>query len=246
MKKFRAELHIHTILSPDGGIEMIPPLIVRKALECNLDLIAITDHNATENAPAVMKAAEGTSLAVLPGIELQTKEEVHCLCLFDTVEQLKKIQKLVDDKLPDIPNNIDLFGEQFIVDHTGDFIKRKETLLLNSTRFSFEEAFQIVNDLNGLFIPAHVNRKAFGVIYNLGFVPTTIPLFALEISRHISPEQAVILFPELQNFSLIQNGDVHYLDDFLGATTFYVEKPTIKELKFALKHEYGRNFEVSS
>ena len=225
---------------------MIPPLIVRKALECNLDLIAITDHNATENAPAVMRAAEGTTLAVLPGIELQTKEEVHCLCLFDTVEQLKELQKLVDEKLPNIPNNIELFGEQFIVDHTGDFIKRKETLLLNSTRFSFEEAFQVVNDLNGLFIPAHVNRKAFGVIYNLGFIPTTIPLFALEISRHISPEQAMILFPELENFSLIQNGDVHYLDDFLGATSFFLEKPTIEEMKFALMHKHGRFFEVSS
>jgi len=225
---------------------MIPPLIVRKALECKLDLIAITDHNASENAPAVIRAAQGTSLTVLPGIELQTKEEVHCLCLFDTVEQLKELQKLVDHKLPNIPNNIELFGEQFIVDHTGDLIKRKKTLLINSTKFSFEEAYQVVTNLNGLFIPAHVTRKAFGVIYNLGFIPTTIPLDALEISRHISPEKANALYPELRNFSLIQNGDVHYLDDFLGATTFFLEKPTIEELKFALKQKNGRYYEISA
>jgi len=223
---------------------MIPPLIVRKALECNINLIAITDHNASENAQAVMRAAQGTPLTVLPGIELQTKEEVHCLCIFDTQEQLAEIQKLVDEKLPKIPNNIEIFGEQFIVDHTGDFIKRKETLLLNSTNFSFEEAYHVVNDLKGLFIPAHVNRKAFGVIYNLGFIPSTIPLFALEISRHISPEEAISLHPQLCNFSIIQNGDVHFLDDFLGATTFYINKPTVDELTLALKRKNGRNFKV--
>jgi len=167
LKKFRSELHIHTVLSPDAGVEMIPPLIVRKALKCDLDLIAITDHNASENAGAVMRAAQGTSLTVLPGMELQTREEVHCLCLFDTVEQLWELQKLVDKALPDIPNNIVFFGEQFIVDHTGAFIKQKDTLLLNSTQLSFEEAYQAVTNLDGLFIPAHVTRQVFGLIPHL-------------------------------------------------------------------------------
>lgn len=246
MKTYRSELHIHTVLSPDGGISMIPPLIVRKALECNIDLIAITDHNASENASAVIRAAQGTSLTVLPGMELETKEEVHCLCLFDTLDQLDELQVLVDSTLPNILNDINHFGEQFIVDHTGAFVRRKEKLLLNSTSLSFEDAFRAVKNLGGLFIPAHVTRQGFGLLPHLGFVPTTTKPDALEISRHKSPKKAISMYPELKNYPLIQNGDVHFIDDFLGATTFTVEKPTIQELQLALKHEDGRYFTIAS
>ncbi|MBG0771921.1 MAG: PHP domain-containing protein, partial [Anaerolineaceae bacterium] len=154
MKTYQAELHIHTVLSPCAGIEMIPPLIVQQAIRSGLNLIAITDHNASENVPAVIAAARGEDLTVLPGMELQTEEEIHSICLFDTVEQLQSLQSVVDRKLPPIPNNVEFFGEQFIVDETGDFIRRKEELLINSVNISLEEAFKIVTDLGGLLIPA--------------------------------------------------------------------------------------------
>ena len=54
MKTYRAELHVHTVLSPCAGVEMIPPLIVREALQLGINMIAITDHNATANIAAVM------------------------------------------------------------------------------------------------------------------------------------------------------------------------------------------------
>ncbi len=225
---------------------MIPPLIVQKALDCGINLIVVTDHNASENVPAVIKAAEDYDLTVLPGMELQTEEEVHVLCLFDHMEQLNRLQKIVNQKLPDVKNNIEYFGEQFIVDHTGDFIRRKDRLLINSTRLSFEEAFHIVSDLGGLFIPAHVNRQAFGLIDRLGFVPPDLDIDALEISKHLSLEKAVKKYPQIKNFALIQSGDVHYLDDFLGVNRFIIEKPTISEIKMAFKGANGRHFQVIS
>jgi hypothetical protein len=246
LKTFLAELHVHTVLSPCAGVEMIPPLIVQKALEIGLNLIAITDHNASENVPAVIKAAEGSELTVLPGMELQTEEEVHVLCLFDTMDQLNGLQEIVDQTLPDIKNNIEFFGEQFIVDHTGEFIRRKERLLINSTKLSFDEAFHTVTELGGLFIPAHVNRQAFGLIDHLGFVPPDLDIDALEISRHISLEEAKTKFPQIKSFPLIQSGDVHYIDDFLGVNKFLIEKPTIAELKQAFRSINGRCFTVIS
>ena len=242
LKKYQAELHIHTVLSPCAGIEMIPPLIVRKAVELGLNLIAITDHNAGDNVSAVIEAARDKDLTVLPGMELQTEEEVHCLCLFDTLEQLGELQALVDSSLPPIQNNVEFFGEQFVVDSTGDFIRRKEQLLITSAKLSIEEAFHAVRNLGGLFIPAHVNRQAFGLIYHLGFVPTDLDLIALEISRHITPEQARQDYPQLQQYPLIQSGDVHFLDDFLGINQFLLNEPTINELKMAFKGEKGRQF----
>ena len=235
---------MHTVLSPCAGVEMIPPLIIRAALDNGLNLIAITDHNASENVSAVIKAAKGEDLTVLPGMELQTEEDVHVLCLFDSLDQLNQLQDLVDRSLPETPNNPDFFGEQFIVDHTGEFIRRKNRLLINATTLSFEETFEFVNRLGGLFIPAHVNRQAFGLIDHLGFVPPDLDVEALEISRHIEYQAASKKYPQIKGFPLIQSGDVHYLADFLGINRFFIEKPTISELKMAFKHQNGRHFEI--
>jgi PHP family Zn ribbon phosphoesterase len=246
LKTYLAELHVHTVLSPCAGVEMIPPLIVQKALECGINIIAITDHNASENVPAVIKAAEDHDLTVLPGMELQTEEEVHVLCLFDSMDQLNRLQVIVDKKLPDIKNNIEYFGEQFIVDHTGAFLHRKERLLINSTSLSFDEAFQEVSKLGGLFIPAHVNRQAFGLIDHLGFVPPELNIEALEISRHITLQEAIEKYPQISNYPIIQSGDVHYLDDFLGVNQFIIEEPTISEIKMAFQSIRRRTFQVIS
>lgn len=223
---------------------MIPPLIVRTALETGINLIAITDHNSGKNAAAVIKAAEGKDMTVLPGMELQTREEVHVLCLFDTLEQLDALQTLVARSLPKIPNNIEYYGEQFIVDHTGEFIQREDQLLLTSTNLGFEDAFRAVDNLGGLFIPAHVNRKAFGLITHLGFVPPDLPIEALEISRHMDIQRAKEQFPEIKNYPLIQSGDVHYLDDFLGVNQFEIEEPSIPEIRLALRNAENRHFQV--
>jgi 3',5'-nucleoside bisphosphate phosphatase len=241
---FRAELHVHTVLSPCAQVEMIPPLIIRSALEHHINLIAITDHNHTANIAAVQKAAAGTELVVLPGMEIQTREEVHVLCLFDTLEQAYDFQAFVDQKLPSIDNNADFFGEQFIVDETGDFLSNENRLLINSVDASFEQIYTQVAGIGGLFIPAHINRKTFGLIANLGLVPTGVEVEALEISRHIQPDDALRKFPQIKGYPLIQNGDVHGLDEFLGATEFTMERPSIAEIRLALKKINGRSCKV--
>lgn len=246
MKTFRAELHIHTVLSPCASVEMIPPIIVSEALQHGINLIAITDHNHTANIRAVQIAAEGTGLTVLPGMELQTREEVHSLCLFDSIEQSQAFQKIVDAHLPELKNNPDFFGEQFVVDFSGDFIRREEQLLIISCDLPLKEACQIVADLGGLLIPAHVDRVKFGLLPVLGLVPTDITLDALEISRHITPQQAREQYPQLKKYRLIQGGDVHFPEEFLGANYFHIEKPSINELRMAMQHLNGRSAAIQS
>lgn len=219
---------------------MIPPLIVEYALDLGITLIAITDHNASANIEAVQKAALNTPLHVLPGMELQTREEVHSLCLFDTLEQIMLLQKLVSETLPPIENEPEHFGEQFVVDETGDFIRREDQLLLVSSSLSINDAWKVVTDLGGLFIPAHVNRKAFGLLENLGLVPTDIQIEALEISKHISLEEAYKKFPQIKGYPLIQDGDVHRLDEFNGKMTLHIEKPSIEEIRLAIHNKDGR------
>jgi PHP family Zn ribbon phosphoesterase len=245
LQKVKSDLHVHTVVSPCAEVEMIPPLIVESALEKRIDLIAITDHNSTRNYEAVKKAAEGTALNVLPGMELQTREDVHVLCLFDTTQQVYEFQSVVDQHLPDITNKPDFFGEQFVVDESGEFICREERLLLTAASLSLTDAFKLVEDLGGLFIPAHVNRKAFGLLEVLGFVPTDVAIPAVEVSKHVTPTGALQRFPQLQGYPIIQNGDVHRLDEFLGATTFYINEISVNEIKLALKNAENRYFEVA-
>jgi PHP family Zn ribbon phosphoesterase len=242
MKKIRADLHVHTVLSPCAEVEMIPPLIVQEALERGIHLIAITDHNATGNIHAVMDAAQGTDLTVLPGMELQTREEVHLLCLFETLEQVESWQKVVDSVMPNLSNNPEFFGEQFIVDASGDFVRREERLLIVSAEIGLDEAAAQVQSMGGFAIPAHVDRKAFSLIANLGLIPPGFE--TLEISRHLKPDEATVRYPQLRGHSLIQNGDVHRLEEFRGSCEFQLEAPTLAEICMALQKSSDRSLNI--
>jgi len=241
----RADFHVHTLVSPCADVEMIPPFIVEEAVQQGIGLIAITDHNTTANIEAVQKAARGTDLIVLPGMELQTVEEVHLLCLFDSLDQALALNQSVSAALPSLENNIDFFGEQFVVDETGEFIRREERLLLTSANLTIREAWDLVTGLGGLLIPAHVNRKTNGLIQMLGFVPADTPIEFLEISRHITPMQAYELFPQIQGYPLIQDGDAHFLEDILGSNEFQVEDTSIAEMRLGMLNIYGRTHRIN-
>lgn len=240
MNRFRADLHVHTVLSPCAEVEMIPPLIVQAALEKQIDLIAITDHNASANVKAVQDAAHGTGLTVLPGMEVQSREDVHLLTLFDHLDVLNAWQKEVDQALPDTLNNAEFFGEQFVVDETGELIRSEPRLLLTSTTFSIDEIFGCVHALGGIVIPAHVERSSYGLFPSLGLISEAWQVSALEISRHSTPEKVAATFPSVHKYPLIQSGDVHRLDEFLGTTVFTLASRTLLEIRMAFKHIEGR------
>lgn len=244
MKTLRAELHIHTVLSPCAGVEMIPPLIVSTAADQGIELIAITDHNSTANVAAVQQAARGTGVTVLPGMELQTREEVHALCLFDTLDQAAAFQSIVDASFPAFENDPERFGEQFVVDATGAFIRRETLMLSTSSTLTIEEAYQGVSSLGGLFIPAHVDRRVYGLIPTLGFIPHDIPFEALEISRQGQLESALVKYPELTRYPLIQSGDVHELSGFLGLNSFTIKDFSLAEIRKALNGADGRSLHI--
>jgi PHP family Zn ribbon phosphoesterase len=244
MIKYRAELHVHTVLSPCAEVEMIPPLIIQSALDLDINLLAITDHNSTANIPAMMDAAVNSGITILPGVELQTREEVHLLCIFDKPRQAFAFQQLIDPLLPPINNDPEHFGEQFVVDATGDFIKTEPRLLLTSVNLGLDDAVMEVHKLGGLAIPAHVDRKAYGLINMLGFFPPEAQFDAVEISRFTTKEKISLLHPEIKRFTVIQNGDVHRLNEFMGICSFEMESSSINEMIKAFKGIGNRSFSL--
>jgi predicted metal-dependent phosphoesterase TrpH len=161
MAFFLADLHIHTVLSACAEVEMLPELIVEQAQALGLSIIAVTDHNSAENVAAVFNAACGTGIAVLPGMELQTREEVHLICLFDALEQVTRWQARVYDCLPSLKNDEDAFGTQVVLGPDGEIAGTNDRLLLTAASLSVEKAVREVHELGGLCIPAHIDRPAF-------------------------------------------------------------------------------------
>jgi len=235
-----ADFHLHTVLSPCAEVEMIPPLIVRRALELRLDWIAITDHNSVGNVRAMVEAAEGSGLAVTPGMEVESREEVHVVCLFDTVEQAEAWGALVAAHLPPRRNDERFFGAQFVVDAAGDYVRSEEQLLLTSTDLSIEEIAQGVEKLGGLIIPAHVDRPANSLLVNLGFIPRDLPISALEISRWTGAAEFRRLHPELSGYALVGSGDAHRLSEISRRTAVLTAEPTVAELRQAFLAVGGR------
>ena len=69
------DLHIHSCLSPCGSLDMTPNNIVNMSKIKGLDIIAVTDHNACDHVRTVYELGQQLGLLVLPGMEVQTKEE---------------------------------------------------------------------------------------------------------------------------------------------------------------------------
>lgn len=244
LRPLLADLHIHTVLSACAEVEMIPPLIVRRARRLGLGLIAVADHNACANAEAVIRAAEGTGLTVLPGMELQTREEVHLLCLFDTVEQCLAWQGEVWKLLPPLANREEFFGAQYVVDAEGEWVRTEERLLAASADIALEDAIARVHALGGLAIPAHVDRPSFSLLANLGMVPPKLGADALEVTVRFQPEAGFAQWPDLRAWPLVVNGDAHRLNDIQNRTLFKVAAPTVCELSMALRGAEGRRVSV--
>ena len=93
---YKADLHIHTVLSPCGDLEMSPTAIVERALSRGLDMIAISDHNTTRQVKVAQKVGKEKGLFVLGGVEVTSQEETHCLCYFKDDAQLDAFQEFLD------------------------------------------------------------------------------------------------------------------------------------------------------
>jgi len=219
--KLKYDLHIHTALSPCGAEDMTPNNIVNMALLNDLDIIAITDHNSCENVRPVIEVARGTNLIVMPGIEIETKEEIHVVCLFSDMNSVYNVQDIVYRSLPERENVPNIFGNQLIFNQKDDIIRQERKLLSFATDISIDQLRFIVEEHNGIMIPAHIDRASNSIISNLGIIPDSLKLETLEISRHTSLEDYKEKF---SNYQLIQNSDAHDLG-FIGICNQTIEVP---------------------
>lgn len=220
---------------------MSPKNIVQTALDRELDIIGITDHNSTRQCKIVMKEAENKGLTVYPGVEVTTREEIHCLAFFGTLKEAEEFQTYLDKQLPFIKNDPSLFGDQVVVDENEDIVFEEEKLLISALYSSIDQIESEVHRLNGIFIPAHANKAKDSILSQLGFIPKGLNADAYEITRHIS-RSAFIESNRLNTFTtVIRNSDSHIVESIGESFTILeMESTDFDEFRLALRNESER------
>lgn len=246
LRKFIADLHIHTCLSPCADNDMTPPNIVQKAKKNRINILGICDHNSAENCESTMEAAREYDITVFPGMEVTTSEEVHIIGLFNSVSDALAMQETVENNL-DGENDEDAFGMQLIADKNGNYTGINNKLLIGATRMPVHTVVEKIHELNGIAIAAHIDREGFSIINQLGFIPEDLNLDGLEISSrsaglHYPANQEVVKqYPEYQNYTFLCSSDAHFLDDIgKGRTEVMMCEPTLEEFHKALLKKDGR------
>ena len=245
MKTFRADLHIHTVLSPCADLEMSPRNIVQRAHELKLDIIGVSDHNCTLHAPLIRKLAAAHDIFVMMGAEVTTAEEIHCLAFFPDEQLLSQFQEYISEHQPRFPNDKDLFGHQVLVDEEDRIIQEIDHYLGTALTDGIEEVEKAVHRLSGIFIPAHINRHSLSVLSQLGWIPEGLRADALELYNRSNKKDFLEKNPGLDQYSFVINSDAHLLrqiGEYYSIMT--LKKRSFDEITKALRKEDGRKVQM--
>lgn len=231
-------MHIHSCLSPCGELDMTPRRIIAKALERGMDIIAVSDHNSAGNLMTAVRSAQGKGITLIPGIEITSSEEAHVLALFGSVESALRMQERIEAGL--IPDGEEEkkqkpFGEQVLVNEEDEVLGFNKFNLLGATGMPLKELLRTIRGFGGLAVASHVDREAFSVISQLGFIPEDVRFDALEIIE----SRSAALYPEGTVF--LRSSDAHRLEDVAKRSTgFLMEEPSFEELALAFRGADGR------
>ncbi len=241
MFEFKADLHIHTVLSPCGDLEMSPVNVVNTAANKGLDIIGLTDHNTTRHCALVKELGSEKGIFVLTGTEVNSKEEIHSLAFFEEEEQLAEFQMYLDAWLPPVKNDPEKLGYQVQVNRNEEILYEEEKSLFGAIDQSVDQVEQKVHELNGIFIPAHVDRPRNSVYSQLGFFPDDLLADAVEISWASAPADYLKKHAELNRFKIIRSSDAHFPEDIARAISiFTLRNRSFSEVKMALQGLGGR------
>ena len=202
----KADLHIHTCLSPCASLEMSPAAIAGRLESLGFSMAAVADHNSALNSPAFEKACRRAGIVPLFGIEVNSVEEAHLLCLFETSGAALDFGSYIYERLPDMENIPERLGDQVYVDEKENILGEVKKYLGNAVSASMDEVMEEVFSRGGLFIPAHVDKPVFSVTSQLGFLPDG-NYSAVEVFDPFNAEA----FSD--KWCVITSSDAHYPDD---------------------------------
>ncbi|UCG77360.1 MAG: PHP domain-containing protein [Nitrospirota bacterium] len=234
---FRADLHIHSCLSPCSELDMTPRNIVKRAKGLGLDIIAVADHNTAQNVDVTDRIASAEGIIVVPAMEITSSEEVHLLALFGDLDSALGMQKIVLDSIAPIAAYKHDEQSQPIVNENDEVLSFNPLPLINATSISLSDLVRTVHERDGIAIACHIDREAFSIISQLGFVPEELELDAVEVSPRVgSLDEAISCMPG-KKFPLVSFSDSHHPSDIgRRITEFTIDKPTPEHIIKCLRN----------
>lgn len=230
MPKLYYDFHIHSCLSPCADNDMTPNNIVNMAKLKGLDAIALTDHNSCQNCKATIIAGQRAGIIVLPGMELCTNEDIHVICLFETLENAIAFSEIIYIKIPQIKNRADIYGEQLICDEDDNITGTEEFLLINAADISVIDVLKLAQKYGGVAFPAHIDKISNGIISILGGIPPEAGFKTVEISDNCDKADFIKKYTYINIFDFLKNSDAHYLWQISERKNF-IELPEICDSK---------------
>lgn len=219
MKDYYYDLHMHSSLSPCADDDNTPCNLVGMAMLSGINIIALTDHNSTRNCPAFFEAARRYGIIPIAGMEITTSEEIHAVCLFETLDSAMRFGELIESRLFPVKNRPDLFGRQLVMDGEDRVTGEVDVLLSNATSVSIEELAELTAGFGGIAYPAHIDRESNGIIAVLGTLPENLPFPAVEFNREEKIEEYKERY-KIGDKLVLVSSDAHCLTDVRDAHAF--------------------------
>lgn len=241
MRWFRADLHIHSVLSPCGGLEMAPHALMERIKECKIDWLAITDHNSMANCPAYEAAARKAGLDFSWGVEIQTSEEIHILAYFDNRDKAQAFDALLYSSLLPLTNDPDYFGDQVVIDENENILRVEQRALINSSLWDLSQTVEMIRAYDGFAVPAHIDASVNSIISQLGFMPDEPSFELFGVTADLDASEWTARQTYFSQRKLCRASDAHYLADVgSGYCELYLTQPSVAELQKAALGLDGR------
>ncbi len=209
----RFDLHVHTALSACAEDRMSPGAVVRRAVASGLTMLAIADHNASRHVRLAMRLGAECGLTVVPGMEVNSREEAHLLALFESADALDDFQKLIDAALPNAENLPAVFGYQVVFDEHDEVCDLDQQLRQIGADLSLDRLVAEIHQRGGWAVPAHVFRARFSLTSQLGMIDAGCGFDLLEIARLQWIREHYRLGRRYAGLPVITGSDAHYLED---------------------------------
>ena len=207
------DFHIHSCLSPCADNEMTPVTVAGIAALNGLRMAALTDHNSCGNLPPFFAACHAYGVLPVAGIEVESAEAIHVVCLFPQIEQAMAFwRNTVQPAMMPIKNKPDIFGEQRFMDEDDEIVGTEPILLITSTSLTLEEVADAARAAGGVPFPAHVDRPANGLIEILGGFPPEPGFGCIEFNDAGNIDALTAAHPAMAGLTTLTNSDAHYPD----------------------------------
>lgn len=224
MNKYFYDLHIHSCLSPCADDDMTPNNIANMGALLGLNIMALTDHNSCKNLPPFFSACKRNGIIPIGGTELSTAEDIHLICLFQTLEDAMSFGEEIGKRRLPIKNKPEIFGNQLILGEEDEVVGTEENLLISATEIPLEEAVKLAEKYGGVAYPAHIDRESNGIIAILGDIPPEPDFTCCEFNDRNNIDGYKSKYSSVVPLTVLSCSDAHRLWDISEAENFvYIE-----------------------